>query len=200
MATPRAAIRYAKSLFSLANEKGAIDNMEKDIRLLNDAVQGSDDLELLLKSPVIKADAKESILVKIFEGKIESLTLEFIKILVRKGRESILPAIVDEALNLVRQQRNVRVAEVKTAVPMDDELRSRVSAALKNLHDGEVELKETVAPELLGGARRLPGAQRLSRRRDPGGGPEARFALTGAVGQKRAVHSAVDLRTPRGAG
>ena len=85
MATPRAAIRYAKSLFSLADEKGAIDNMEKDIRLLNDAVQGSDDLELLLKSPVIKADAKESILVKIFEGKIESLTLEFIKILVRKG-------------------------------------------------------------------------------------------------------------------
>jgi F-type H+-transporting ATPase subunit delta len=103
MATPRAAIRYAKSLFSLAEEKGAIDNMEKDIRLLNDAVQGSDDLELLLKSPVIKADTKENILVKIFEGKIESLTLEFIKILVRKGRESILPAIVDEALNLVRQ-------------------------------------------------------------------------------------------------
>ena len=151
MATPRAAIRYAKSLFSLAEEKGAINNMEKDIRLLNDAVQGSDDLELLLKSPVIKADAKESILVKIFEGKIESLTLEFIKILVRKGRESILPAIVDEALNLVRKQRNVRVAEVKTAVAMDDELRSRVSAALKNLHDGEVELKETVVPELLGG-------------------------------------------------
>ena len=88
---------------------------------------------------------------KIFDGKIESLTLEFIKILVRKGRESILPAIVDEALNLVRQQRNVRVAEVKTAAPMDDELRSRVSAALKNFHDGEVELKETVAPELLGG-------------------------------------------------
>ena len=61
---------------------------------------------------------------KIFEGKIESLTLAFIKILVRKGRESILPAIVDEALNLVRQQR-MCVAEVKTAVPMDDELRSR---------------------------------------------------------------------------
>ena len=95
MATPRAAIRYAKSLFSLAEEKGAIDNMENDIRLLSDAVQESDDLELLLKSPVIKADAKENILVKIFDGKIESLTLEFIKILVRKGRESILPAIVD---------------------------------------------------------------------------------------------------------
>ena len=151
MATPRAAIRYAKSLFSLAEETGAIDNMEKDIRMLNVAVQGSDDLNLLLKSPVIKADAKEKILSKILEGKINSLTLEFIKILVRKGRESILPAIIDEALNLIRELRNVRVAQVRTAVPMDDELRSRVSAALKNLHDGEVELKETVDPSLLGG-------------------------------------------------
>ena len=53
---------------------------------------------LLLKSPVIKADAKENILGENFRGedRIE-LTLEFIKILVRKGRESILPAIIDES-------------------------------------------------------------------------------------------------------
>ena len=151
MATPRAAIRYAKSLFSLAEEKGAIDTMEQDVRLLNEAIQGADELELLLKSPVIKADAKEKVLVKIFEGKLTELTLEFVKILVRKGRESILPAIIEEALNLVRLQRNVRVAEVKTAASMDDELRSRVGVALKNLHDGEVELKETVDPSLVGG-------------------------------------------------
>lgn len=151
MATPRAAIRYAKSLFSLAEERGSIDAMEQDIRLLSDAVQKSDDLALLLKSPVIKADTKERILGKIFDGKINALTMEFIKILVRKGRESILPSIVDEALNLIRLKRNVRVAEVRTAIPMDEDLRTRVSAALKNLHDGEVELMETVEPALLGG-------------------------------------------------
>jgi F-type H+-transporting ATPase subunit delta len=151
MATPRAAIRYAKSLFSLAEEKGLVDSIEKDIRLLSQAVQDSDDLEMLLKSPVIKADAKESILTKIFEEKVERLTMEFIKILVRKGRESILPAIVDESLNLIRLVRNIRVAEVRTAIPMDEALRGRVSAALKHLHDGEVELQEMVVPELLGG-------------------------------------------------
>jgi F0F1-type ATP synthase delta subunit len=42
--------------------------------------------------------------------------------------------------------RNVRLAEVKTAVPMDDALRERVSKALKHLHDGDVELQETVEP------------------------------------------------------
>jgi F-type H+-transporting ATPase subunit delta len=54
-------------------------------------------------------------------------------------------------LGLVRNRKNVRLAEVKTAVPMDDALRERVSKALKHLHDGSVELQETVDPSLVGG-------------------------------------------------
>ena len=161
MATPRAAIRYAKSLFSLADEQGSIDQMEKDVRLLNDTIQAADDLEMMLKSPVIKADAKEKILVKIFENNVSALTLEFVKVLVRKGRESILPAIIAEAMGLIRAKRNVRVAEVRTAVPMDDALRGRVADALKKLHDGEVELQETVDTSLLGGFQLLMDNQMI---------------------------------------
>ena len=75
MATPRAAIRYAKSLFSLAEEQGSIDAMEQDVQTLSATIEASDDLELMLQSPVIKADAKEKILVKIFEGHIGALSL-----------------------------------------------------------------------------------------------------------------------------
>jgi F-type H+-transporting ATPase subunit delta len=151
MATPRAAIRYAKSLFSLAQERGELDNVERDMRVLHQAVESSRDLELMLKSPVIKSDAKEKILKKVFGENISALSMEFVNVLVRKGRESILPSVIDEALGLVRKDRNIRLAEVKSAVPLDDDLRSRVSATLKKLHDGEVELQETVDPELLGG-------------------------------------------------
>ena len=151
MSTPRAAKRYAKSLFSLAEERGAIEHMENDVRQLHDAITNSHELEMLLKSPVVKAGTKENILVRIFDQNISELSLEFVKILVRKGREPILPAIIQETLSLVRNMRNVRLAEVKTAVPMDDALRERVSKALKHLHDGDVELQETVDPSLLGG-------------------------------------------------
>lgn len=125
--------------------------MEKDAQQIQDVIVNSQELELLLKSPVVKADAKENILVRIFDQNISDLTLEFMRILVKKGRESILPAIIQETLSLVRNMRNVRLAEVKTAVPMDDALRERVSKALKHLHDGDVELQETVEPTLLGG-------------------------------------------------
>jgi F-type H+-transporting ATPase subunit delta len=64
-------------------------------------------------------------------------------------------------MGLIRAKRNVRVAEVRTAVPMDDALRGRVADALKKLHDGEVELQETVDTSLLGGFQLLMDNQMI---------------------------------------
>jgi F-type H+-transporting ATPase subunit delta len=77
--------------------------------------------------------------------------MSFLSILVRKGRESLLPSIMDEALGLIRNMRNVKTAEVRTAVPMNDAIRERVTAALRKMHEGEVELEERVDASLIGG-------------------------------------------------
>lgn len=151
MATSRAAIRYAKSLFSLAEEGGVVEQMEEDIRTVLAAIEATHELEIMLKSPVIKPDQKERVLESVFESNLSALTMEFLRILVRKGREALLQDILDAALGLVRIQRNVRRAEVRTAVPMNDAVRTRVMAALKNMHDGDVELDEQVDPSLIGG-------------------------------------------------
>jgi F-type H+-transporting ATPase subunit delta len=58
---------------------------------------------------------------------------------------------MEEASGLIRAMRNVKVAEVRTAVPMNDAIRERVTAALKKMHEGEVELNEQVDASLIGG-------------------------------------------------
>ena len=151
MATSRASIRYAKSLFTLAEKQGGLEEMEVDVRTVQAAIAGSDELELMLKSPVIKPDVKERILKLIFAENVGELSMSFLSILVRKGRESLLPSIMDEALGLIRNMRNVKTAEVRTAVPMNDAIRERVTAALRKMHEGEVELEEQVDASLIGG-------------------------------------------------
>lgn len=49
MSNPRAAKRYAKSLFSLSEERGAIEHMEKDAQQIQDVIVNSQELELPLK-------------------------------------------------------------------------------------------------------------------------------------------------------
>ena len=68
-----------------------------------------------------------------------------------KGREGVVPAIIVEALSQLRTINNIQAATVKTASPLDDDSREKVLAEVAKLHDGEIELKEIVDPEILGG-------------------------------------------------
>jgi F-type H+-transporting ATPase subunit delta len=51
------------------------------------------ELVVLLNSPVVKADKKDRILEQVFAGKVGQLTATFMGILVRKGRERLLPDV-----------------------------------------------------------------------------------------------------------
>jgi F-type H+-transporting ATPase subunit delta len=50
--------RYAKSLIGLSIEKKELDTVYNDMVLISETVENSKDLDLLLKSPVVKTDKK----------------------------------------------------------------------------------------------------------------------------------------------
>ena len=93
MSLIRVASTYAKSLIDLAIEQDQINVVNDDMQALEQAM-GSRDLVLMLKSPIIKKGTKEKILKTLFSDKLSGLTNAFINIVVRKGRENILPEII----------------------------------------------------------------------------------------------------------
>jgi F-type H+-transporting ATPase subunit delta len=119
--------------------------------MLSSLVDSSREFELLLVSPVVKPDKKKSVLEALLNGKVSEITFRFINLLVSKGRESAIPSILKEALAQLRTMNNIQAVTVKTASILDDDSKTRVLAEVAKLHDGEVELKEIVDPELLGG-------------------------------------------------
>jgi F-type H+-transporting ATPase subunit delta len=151
MAIPRVAHRYAKSLIDLSSERSTVDAVQADLALIAATLKASDDLELLLKSPIIQGDKKWGILDKVFSGKLSEVTMAFIRILVEKGRESLLASVADAGLELVRRMKNIQVAEVVTASPLDDESRARIESEIRKLHSGGIELQERVDDAIIGG-------------------------------------------------
>jgi F-type H+-transporting ATPase subunit delta len=65
--------RYAKSLISLAQEKGLLEPVYNDIKDLNRIFDSSRDLQLMMKSPVITPDKKLAVIRQLFEGKVNDL-------------------------------------------------------------------------------------------------------------------------------
>ena len=56
MKSTKAANRYAQSLLDLAKENGELDRVKDDMMLVRDTVAASDDLALMLTSPIIKSE------------------------------------------------------------------------------------------------------------------------------------------------
>jgi F-type H+-transporting ATPase subunit delta len=70
--------------------------------------------------------------------------------LVSKGRERVVPSIIEETKAQLRAMNNIQAATVKTANPLDYNSRAKILAEVSKLHNGEIELKEIVDPEILG--------------------------------------------------
>ena len=48
--------RYASALFDLADENNVLDDVAKDLRVLQELIDESDDLSRMIKSPIISRD------------------------------------------------------------------------------------------------------------------------------------------------
>lgn len=151
MRETRVSYRYAKSLLDLAIEKGQLEQVREDMQLVRDAVHENHDLELLLKSPVIKTDKKQEILKAIFGGKIGVITTEFIDIITRKRREAELEVIAESFLSQYRKNKNIVTASITTATPLDEMLRKQVLDLVRKAAGTEVELTEKIDDSLIGG-------------------------------------------------
>jgi F-type H+-transporting ATPase subunit delta len=151
MKETRVAIRYAKSLLSLAKEQGVLEEVKNDMDLVSQTCADNKDFELLLKSPIVKGDKKLAILNAVLENQVNQMTLAFVEIITKKGRESVLAEIAESFINQYRSDKNITTALIKTAVPMTDELRTQIQELIKQSAKGEVELVEEVDAELVGG-------------------------------------------------
>ena len=151
MSQTAVAIRYARSLIQIANEKGAVDNVYADMRMVLAGVKKLRDLHLLLISPVIKTDKKIQVFKEIFSGQLTQITEEFIILLAKKRREAYLEKIAEEFISQYKEQMHIVTAIVTTAIPLDEAARNSVKEILKKHYKSEVEIVEKVDPKLIGG-------------------------------------------------
>ncbi|MGC1243087.1 MAG: ATP synthase F1 subunit delta [Chryseosolibacter sp.] len=152
MADSRAASRYVKSLLSLAVQQNVLEEVHRDMLYFSEVASKSRPLVLLLQNPIIKHHIKLSVLKKIFQGRVHSLTMSFFDIIVRKNREAILVTIAHEFHNAYNEYKGVGKATVTTAVPLDDTLRKEFEKLVKQYSDKKhIELVENVDPDLIGG-------------------------------------------------
>jgi len=144
-------VRYAKAFFSLAKEKGLTAELRQDAKLIAGVCEQSSDFSALLNSPVVKTSGKQKALRSIFEGKVNSLSLNFLLLITENRREKFIAGIFRNLEELYRREEGVKTAILTSAVPISDDIVLQVKKILENEYQSKVELSQKINPDIIGG-------------------------------------------------
>ncbi|WP_263785378.1 ATP synthase F1 subunit delta [Salinibacter grassmerensis] len=143
--------RYAAALYEEADANGVLEAVDEDVRMLLENLDSNPPLVRVFESPVIPQDKKDSIIRELLDDRVEGLTMRFLRLLIRKDRETITENILDQYQSLRDEQRGIVDAEVTVARSLTDEDRTALVDVLEEKTGKEIRLHLHEDPDLVGG-------------------------------------------------
>ena len=152
MPNARLAGRYAKSILDLAIEQGQLEAVYADMKYIQAACNASSEFVNMLRSPIIKADQKNSILSAVLKNNVGVLSNAFIVLLVKKGRESDLHEIANTFIEQYNSMKGIHQVTLTTAVEISAEMKNSIEQKVKSDNSfTSVELTTNTDESLIGG-------------------------------------------------
>ena len=142
---------YAAALLEVAKAEGSLDRVEDELFKVARTLEGSDELRMTLSDQAIPVDRRGRIVEALLGGRASPITTALVEFVVAAGRSRSLPEIIDRLVARAAEERQEAVAEVRSAIPLDEEYRRRLSEALSRATGKRVTLKVIVDPTVLGG-------------------------------------------------
>lgn len=144
-------VRYARSLFLLAKEKGIVEGIKQDMELLGESISTIPEFHYLVDSPVLKQTEKSRIFNQIFKSGLNEYTFRFFELLLKNKRENFLKDISRNFLDLCRKEKGIKSALFITALPLTASQSKDVKLLVQKAFNAEIELTEKVDEKIIGG-------------------------------------------------
>jgi F-type H+-transporting ATPase subunit delta len=141
---------YAEALLEAARDKDRIAPVREEFDAFVSAIEESEELRGFLRNPQIESETKIAALDDLLSGG-EDLFLNFVHLLVEKGRIAELEDIHDEFGRLIAREERVLELELTTAVELSDEEAARVVEQIEGASGRRVDATRTVDPDIIGG-------------------------------------------------
>jgi F-type H+-transporting ATPase subunit delta len=145
-----AARRYAEAAFQIGRADGSLDAWERDLATVGRLLE-HDELRRMVEHPVVPYAAKERMLRSVVGSTISAEALSLVLLMVRRGRPRAIERMVAHFGELLRRERGIVLAEVRTSMRMEPDQRTEVTDRLAQLTGEQIELNEVVDESLIGG-------------------------------------------------
>lgn len=141
--------RYSRAVFELALENKKIDEWLGDLQRMASMASISEFAEVM-ENPKFSIENKSKLLLSYLRG-INPKALNLANILVRTGNFKIIKDVYADFQVLLDQYKGIAKAEVTTAIPLDENQRTKLAGSLASLIGKKVDVSNSIDSRIIGG-------------------------------------------------
>ena len=142
---------YAQALFAVANAEGVLPKIEDELYAFGKALEQHTDLREALTDAELPVENKKAVVRDLLGERANPLTVSLLGFVIDAGRAREIPKIMEELARMASTEREHVLAEVRTAVDLSSEQRTRLAEALSSATGRRVDVKVVVDPSVIGG-------------------------------------------------
>lgn len=143
---------YGEALYELALESNLLKSVIEEVQVVEQAFAENEELKKILNHPKVTREEKITLVESIFKGRLSNEVVGFLVLLVSKGRQGEMDAILRVFEEKVREYKSIGVVFVTSAVELSKEQKEQIQdKLLKTTKYKQLELQYSVDRALIGG-------------------------------------------------
>jgi F-type H+-transporting ATPase subunit delta len=151
--TDRAALvdGYAEAMFLVAEAEGELEAVESQLYAFAKLLEREGRIREALHDPALPAENKRGLIRDALGERANPIAVNLLGFLVDQGHARDIDTIVERLAGVATERRSRALAEVRSAVPLDEAQRTRLAEALSRATGRQVEIRVVVDPSVIGG-------------------------------------------------
>ena len=109
------------------------------------------ELDNLIKTTEVTRSEKQDVVNKMFDGKINKITLNFLMYLIEKNRFNIIKSILSEFQTSIDKEYNLVHIEIVSAINLDDNMKQTIKDRLSGKLQKDLTIDWSVNPDIIAG-------------------------------------------------
>lgn len=142
---------YAEAMFSIAEAEGELDAVEAQLYAFAKLLERESRVREALVDTSLPAENKRGLIRDTLGERANPIAVNMLGFLVEQDRARDIGEVVEGLATIVAERRQQVLAEVRTAVALDEGQRRRLAEGLSKATGRQVEVKVVVDPSVLGG-------------------------------------------------
>lgn len=134
-----------------AEKQGTLDDIENEIFLFSRTVAANGELELALSDPAVSNNARDLLLDDLLKNRMNKAGLGDVKYVLSHRHGKSVSDALGGLVEMAASRRGKLLAEVVSAVPLDQDQTARLTKALEQIYGRSISVQNEVDSDVIGG-------------------------------------------------